>query len=80
MNKKLMALAVAGALGAPAAALAQNYQIYGRATLGVDQYEAKGSTGGSALDYTKRTRVFDNGSRVGFRGTEDLAAAFRPSS
>jgi len=76
MNKKLMALAVAGAL-APAAAWAQNYQIYGRATLGVDQYEAKGSTGGSALDYTKRTRVFDNGSRVGFRGTEDLGGGLQ---
>jgi len=72
MNKKLMALAVAGALGAPVAALAQNYQIYGRATLGVDMYEAKGSTLGSASDYDQRTRVFDNGSRVGFRGTEDL--------
>jgi predicted porin len=78
MNKKLMALAVAGAL-APATALAQNYSIYGRATLGVDTYEAKGSTDLSAAgnsvpgnDYAKRARVFDNGSRVGFRGTEDL--------
>jgi predicted porin len=78
MNKKLMALAVAGAL-APAAALAQNYSIYGRATLGVDSYEAKGATlldangtANPAADYNKRTRVFDNGSRVGFRGTEDL--------
>ena len=79
MNKKLMALAVAGALGAPAAAMAQNYSIYGRATLGVDTYEAKGSTDLTAAanavpgaDYGKRARVFDNGSRVGFRGTEDL--------
>jgi len=72
MNKKLMALAVAGALGAPAAAMAQNYSIYGRLTLGVDQYEAKGATAGAAADFTKRARVFDNGSRVGFRGTEDL--------
>jgi len=72
MNKKLMALAVAGALGAPAAAMAQNYSIYGRLTLGVDSYEAKGATAGAAADFTKRARVFDNGSRVGFRGTEDL--------
>ena len=76
MNKKLMALAVAGAL-APAAAWAQNYQIYGRATLGVDQYEAKGATLGSGSDYAKRTRVFDNGSRVGFRGTEDLGGGLQ---
>jgi len=64
-------------LGAPAAAMAQNYSIYGRLTLGVDTYEAKGSTTATgtatpALDYGKRARVFDNGSRVGFRGTEDL--------
>ncbi len=83
MNKKLMALAVAGAL-APATALAQNYSIYGRLTLGVDTYEAKGSTdltaaGNSvpANDYAKRSRVFDNGSRVGFRGTEDLGGGVR---
>lgn len=83
MNKKLMALAVAGALGAPAAAMAQNYSIYGRLTLGVDSFEAKGTNAtynsggtsnltGSANDYKQRARVFDNGSRVGFRGTEDL--------
>lgn len=77
MNKKLMALAVAGALGAPAAAMAQNYSIYGRLTLGVDSYEAKGATNAAGVaqpqnDFTKRARVFDNGSRVGFRGTEDL--------
>jgi predicted porin len=60
-------------LGAPAAAMAQNYSIYGRLTLGVDTYEAKGSTASPATnDFSRRTRVFDNGSRVGFRGTEDL--------
>ena len=83
MNKKLMALAVAGAL-APATALAQNYSIYGRATLGVDTYEAKGATLLDANatanpngDYAKRGRVYDNGSRVGFRGTEDLGGGVR---
>jgi predicted porin len=83
MNKKLMALAVAGAL-APATALAQNYSVYGRLTLGVDTYEAKGSTDLTAAansvpanDYLKRSRVFDNGSRVGFRGTEDLGGGVR---
>jgi predicted porin len=84
MNKKLMALAVAGALAPATAALAQNYSIYGRATLGVDTYEAKGSTDLTANansvptnDYAKRARVFDNGSRVGFRGTEDLGGGVR---
>jgi predicted porin len=82
MNKKVMALAVAGAL-APATALAQNYSVYGRLALGVDTYEAKGATDivtGNSVptnDFAKRARVFDNGSRVGFRGTEDLGGGVR---
>jgi predicted porin len=84
MNKKLMALAVAGALGVPATAMAQNYSIYGRASLGVDTYEAKGSTDLTAAstavpgnDFGKRTRVFDSSSRVGFQGAEDLGGGVR---
>lgn len=76
MNKKLMTLAVAGAFAAPAAALAQ-VQIYGRANLGFDRYEATGATAGSAADYKARNRVFDSGSRLGFRGTEDLGGGLR---
>jgi len=74
MNKKLMAVAVAGALAAPAVALAQasSVQIYGRANLGLDSWEATGATAGSAADYKRRTRVYDSGSRLGFRGSEDL--------
>jgi predicted porin len=74
INKKVMALAVAGALAAPAVAFAQasNVQIYGRANLGMDSYAATGSTAGSASDYKSRTRIFDSSSRLGFRGTEDL--------
>ena len=43
MQKKLMALAVAGALSAPVAAFAQasNVQIYGRANVGLDNYQAE---------------------------------------
>lgn len=76
MNKKLMAVAVAGALGVPAAAMAQ-VQIYGRANLGVDRYTATGSFAGSGSDYRGRNRVFDSASRVGFRGTEDLGGGLR---
>jgi len=74
INKKVMALAVAGALAAPAAAFAQasNVQIYGRANLGYDTYSATGSAAGSASDYKSRSRIFDSSSRLGFRGTEDL--------
>jgi predicted porin len=76
MNKKLMAVAVAGALGAPAVAMAQA-QIYGRANLGFDRYTATGATAGSAGDFKGRFRVFDSASRVGFRGTEDLGGGLR---
>src|SRR5690349_8220452 len=76
MNKKLMALAVAGALGAPAAALAQ-VEIYGRANLGVDTYSATGAAAGSAADFKSRTRVFDQSSRLGFRGHEDLGGGLK---
>lgn len=74
MKKKPLALLVAGALAAPAAALAQasNVQIYGRANLGLDNYSATGSTAGAAADLKSRSRVFDTASRLGFRGTEDL--------
>ena len=76
MNKKLMAVAVAGALAAPATVLAQ-VQIYGRANLGFDNYSATGATAGSAQDFKARNRVFDNSSRLGFRGTEDLGGGLR---
>jgi len=74
MNKKLMALAVAGTLAAPVVALAQtsNVTIYGRASLGLDSYSATGATAGSAFDYKSRSRIYDAGSRLGFTGTEDL--------
>lgn len=76
MNKKLMAVAVAGVFAAPAAALA-DASIYGRVNLGLDQYQATGSTGGSALDLKSRNRVFDSASRLGFRGSEDLGGGLR---
>src|SRR3990172_10403049 len=74
MNKKLMAVAVAGALAAPAAVLAQasNVQIYGKLNLGLDNYSATGSTAGAAGDFKSRYRVYDSSSRLGFRGTENL--------
>ena len=73
MNKKLLAVAVAGALAAPIAAFAQStVTIYGRANAGLDNWKATGSSAGAVGDYRARTRVYDSGSRVGFRGTENL--------
>lgn len=77
MQKKLLALAVAGAL-APAAAMAQStVEIYGRANLGIDSWEAKGATAGSGADFDRRMRVFDGSSRLGFRVNESLGGGMR---
>jgi predicted porin len=74
MNKKLIALAVAGATLAPVAAMAQTANpvtLYGRAYATVESIKADGGpTGTPALG--SRTRVTDNASFFGIRGTEDL--------
>ena len=79
MNKKLIALAVTGALAGPLVAYAQasNVTIYGRANLGLDSYSATGATAGSAFDYKSRNRVYDAGSRLGFTGSEDLGSGLK---
>lgn len=71
MQKKIIALAIAGLAAAPVFAQS-NVTIYGRANLGMDNWSATGATGGSALDWKSRARVYDQGSRLGFKGTEDL--------
>lgn len=78
MNKKLMAVAVAGALAAPAIAFAQasSVTLYGRANLGVDSYAATGSAS-AATDWKRRTRVYDAGSRFGLRGEEALGGGLK---
>ena len=77
MNKKLMAVAVAGALAAPAVALAQasSVQIYGRANVGFSNVEADGATSG--VNMKSRNQVYDQGSRLGFRGTENLGGGLK---
>ena len=77
MQKKLLALAVAGAL-APAAAIAQSsVEIYGRANLGIQSWEASGATLGEAANLDRRLRVYDGSSRVGFRVNESLGGGLR---
>lgn len=76
MHKKLLAVAIAGAL-APAAAMAQStVEIYGRASLGVDRWSADGAVTGQP-NFDSRWRVFDNSSRVGFRINESLGGGMR---
>jgi predicted porin len=77
MNKKLMAVAVAGVLTAPAAfAQSSNVQLYGRANLGVDNYKATGAFT-PAKDRESRIGIYDSGSRVGLRGTEELGGGLK---
>src|SRR5262245_56325125 len=76
MQKKLLAIAVAGAL-APAAAMAQStVEIYGRANIGIDNWESKGGADATG-DMKGRLRVFDFGSRLGFRVNESLGGGMR---
>lgn len=80
MQKKLLALAVAGAL-APAAAMAQStVEIYGRANLSLDSWKATGASTNTPTvnnDFKRRTRVVDSGSRLGFRVNEGLGGGMR---
>ena len=71
MNKKLMAVAVAGALAAPVAMAQSNVTISGRMALGVDTYSATGATQAASSGLQSRNRVWDNGSRVTIAGAED---------
>ena len=66
MQKKLIALAVAGLVSAPAFAQS-NVTIYGVADLGIGFID-----GGKAGDVTGLANGAWAGSRIGFRGTEDL--------
>ena len=76
MQKKLLALAVAGAL-APAAAMAQStVEIYGRANLGFDNWQATGAAA-AAGNFAGRNRIYDSGSRLGFRVNEGLGGGMR---
>ena len=70
MNKKLVALAVAGVLSAPLAAQAQtaNVTLYGRLNITLEAVQTKISDGSKPNVY----RVSSNSSRLGVRGTESL--------
>ena len=73
MNKKLVALAVAGALALPLAAEAQTAQVtlYGRANMDLEFVKASGP-GDTTGNTSTVTRVASNSSRFGLRGTESL--------
>lgn len=70
MNKKLVALAVAGALALPVAAQAQtaNVTLYGRANMDVEMVNGRQASGSNPNVF----RVSSNSSNFGIRGTESL--------
>ena len=71
MNKKLIAVAVAGLLAAPLVAQAQtaNVVLYGRLNLDLEYVNA---TAPSGVDTPNVSRLSSNSSRFGLRGTEAL--------
>ncbi len=75
MNKKLIALAVAGASLAPAAMAqtANPVTLYGRVYATFESVEAKGG----ATPVARRNRVSDQSSLLGVRGTEDLGGGLK---
>lgn len=75
MNKKLMALAVAGACVAPAAMAqtANPVTLYGRVYVMLESVEAKGG----ATPLASRMRVSDQSSLFGIRGTEDIGGGMK---
>ena len=74
MQKKLIALAVAGMFAAPAFAASSNVDIYGAIGLAVDYVD--GGSGGPSTVTNKpsesRARVSNSNSYIGFKGAEDL--------
>lgn len=75
MNKKLIALAVAGACVAPTvmAQTANPVTLYGRAYVTLENVKADGG----ATSIPERWRVEDNSSLFGIRGTEDLGGGLK---
>jgi predicted porin len=78
MNKKLIALAVAGAIYAPTvmAQSANPVTLYGRAWLMLETVKADGGPS-AAVPISNRTRVSDQSSLFGIRGTEDIGGGVK---
>src|SRR5205814_959112 len=76
MNKKLMAVAVVGALTAPGLAVAQvggtpGVSLYGRLDTGV-MIQKFSADGAGLISELKKNDLFSPGNALGFRGREDL--------
>lgn len=69
MNKKLIALAVAAAVAAPAAMADTSVTLYGQVKAGVESVKVQ--------DGVSKTRVSDETSKIGFKGEEDLGSGLK---
>ena len=72
MKKSLIALAVAGVVSAPAFAATSNVDVYGKLHVSVSAFNDQEAG-------VEDMQVSSNASRIGFKGSEDLAAAWPPS-
>ncbi len=76
MQKKLIALAVAAALTAPAAAMAADVTVYGKAFLNIESVNNNKNNvvanGGALANSNSATRINNDASRLGFKVSEDL--------
>ena len=81
MNKKLIALAVAGVCVAPTvmAQTANPVTLYGRIYVTAESVEADGGTAAQNGNTGNRMRVSDNASYLGVRGTESLGGGLNAS-
>jgi predicted porin len=79
MNKKLIALAVAGACVAPTvmAQTANPVTLYGRIFVTVESVEANGGTAAQDANTGNRLRMVDQASYLGVRGSEDLGGGLK---
>ncbi len=70
MQKKIIALAIAAAISAPAFADTSNVTVYGKADLSYDSIKTGTATNGTAG--TTSNRVSSNTTLIGLKGSEDL--------
>ncbi len=71
MNKKLIALAIASAVSAPAMAATSNVDVYGLMSVGIESVDNAANVLGN-VQTNRVGRVADHNSRIGFKGSEDL--------
>lgn len=75
--KKNLAAAAIGALAVTGASAQTNVQIYGIADVGVEYLTNAGGTPASSENLVRMASGNLSGSRIGFRGTEDLGAGLK---